>query len=143
MRDLFDDIVTKAYLFAMDKHSDQKDDTGASYFHAHLCQVFRLVGEIRPCDKNMSCAALLHDTLEDTDTTYEELLRNFNRDIADLVLELTKDEDGTFSRLKSKRAILIKFADRLSNLSRMETWDDKRQNKYLEKSNFWRNYANT
>lgn len=138
MRDLFDDKVTKAFWFAMDKHVGQLDDSGESYFYAHLCQVYAVIREICPTDHNLACAALLHDTIEDTNTTYEELIKHFNQDVADLVLELTKDKNGNFPRLKSKRAILIKFADRLSNLSRMDCWSEDRQKKYLNKSKFWK-----
>ena len=50
-----------------------------------------------------------------------------------------KDEKGYwFPRLKSKDAIIVKFADRLSNLSRMDVWDEERQQHYLKKSKFWR-----
>ena len=94
-------------------------------------------------DENIICAELLHDTIEDTDTTYEELVEEFNKTVADLVMEVThegsKDDFGYyFPRLKSKDAILIKFADRLSNLSRMEEWDDTRQKQYLKRSKFWK-----
>ena len=41
-------------------------------------------------------------------------------------------------RLKTKRGIILKFADRLSNLSRIESWDKKRQEHYLKKSKFWK-----
>ena len=52
--------------------------------------------------------------------------------------EVEKDQKGYyFPRLKSKEAILIKFADRLSNLSRMSSWNMKRQEQYLRKSKFW------
>ena len=50
-----------------------------------------------------------------------------------------KDEIGYyFPRLKTQRGIVLKFADRISNLSRMESWDDNRKNHYLRKSKFWK-----
>ena len=96
-------------------------------------------------DIDIICAAYLHDTLEDTATTYEELKKEFGQRVADLVLELThegkKDEFGYyFPRLKSKDAIIIKFADRLSNLSRMDSWDIGRQAQYVSKSRFWKTH---
>ncbi len=88
-------------------------------------------------------AGLLHDTIEDTNTTYEELVQFFGNRVADLVMEVThegqKNSKGFyFPRLKSKEGILIKFADRLSNLSRMSTWNEDRKAQYLRKSNFWK-----
>ena len=136
------DIIKKALAFAKKKHENQLDDCGNSYFEAHICQVFNIISLVTSSE-NVLCASILHDTIEDTDTTFEELSVNFNNEIAELVMELThegkKDSIGFyFPRLKSKDAILIKFADRLSNLSRMENWDDKRKTQYLRKSKFWK-----
>ena len=92
-------------------------------------------------DEEVLAAGILHDILEDSDTTYEDLLHEFNRPIADLVMELTQDEDDDggyyFPRLESRKAVLVKFADRLSNLSRMADWPGDRPQKYLEISKFW------
>jgi len=135
-------MIEKAYDFAREKHKTQLDDCGLPYFEAHCCQVYRIIKDVTT-DENIICAALLHDTIEDTDTTYEELVEEFNKTVADLVMEVThegsKDDFGYyFPRLKSKDAILIKFADRLSNLSRIEEWDDTRQKQYLKRSKFWK-----
>ena len=135
-------VVSKAYEFSERKHNGQLDDGGGSYFENHICQVVAIIKQVTK-DKEIIAAAYLHDTLEDTKTTYEELKDNFGQRVADLVLEMThegkKDEKGYwFPRLKSKEAILIKFADRLSNLSRMGVWDEERQLHYLKKSKFWK-----
>ena len=118
------------------------DDGGGSYFENHIWQVVAIIKQVTK-DKEIIAAAYLHDTLEDTKTTYEELKENFGQRVADIVFEMThegkKDEKGYwFPRLKSKDAILVKFADRLSNLSRMDVWDEERQQHYLRKSKFWR-----
>jgi (p)ppGpp synthase/HD superfamily hydrolase len=130
-----------AYQFAKAKHEGQLDDSGKDYFLYHVCQVGELVRSVTK-DSEVVAAAYLHDTIEDTDTTYEEIKKYFGNRVADLVMELTHEgnkQDGyTFPRLKSKDAILIKFADRLSNLSRMEAWDEDRQNHYLKRSKFWK-----
>ena len=125
----------------MKAHEGQLDDEGESYFVAHICQVANILHRVTD-DEEMLCAAYLHDTLEDTDTTVADLRHNFGNRVTDLVLELThegqKDNHGYyFPRLKSKDAITIKFADRLSNLSRMNAWNPKRQEQYLKKSKFW------
>lgn len=135
-------LIEKAVEFAQKKHKKQIDDSGKSYFETHLLVVYNLLSCITN-DEEVLCAGLLHDTLEDTETTFEELKRIFGHGIASLVYEVTHegeaDEKGFyFPRLKSKDAILIKFADRLSNLSRMEGWDEKRQEQYLKHSKFWR-----
>lgn len=137
-----EDKLLKAIAFAKEKHRGQLDDNGKDYFEEHCLQVYNILSVITE-DQNLLCAALLHDTYEDTDTTYEEVLQIFGRDIADLVNEVTqegqKDSKGYyFPRLKTERGILLKFADRLSNLSRMEAWDDKRREHYLKKSKFWK-----
>jgi (p)ppGpp synthase/HD superfamily hydrolase len=135
-------ILEKAKLFSFEKHRGHIDDSGLPYFESHIVQVVEILEKVTQ-DPDIISAAWLHDTIEDTDTSYEELKEIFGYKIADLVMEVThegqKDCRGFyFPRLKSKEAILIKFADRLSNLSRMEKWDIHRQNHYLRKSKFWR-----
>lgn len=133
---------TRAMKFAKEKHKGQLDDTGKDYFDAHLMPVMQSVARIIP-DRDVVIAAVLHDTLEDTDTTYEELVKEFGVTVADLVNEVTdegeKDQYGKyFPRLKTKYGILIKLIDRASNISRMESWSDKRQEHYLKKTKFWK-----
>lgn len=130
-----DTLITRAIDFARAKHKGQKDDTGADYFLAHVWNVGRIV-EMITADSEIIASAYLHDTLEDTDTTTLEIQREFGTNVARYVWELTK-VDGDFPNLKTREAILIKFADRLSNLSRMETWNLGRQREYIAKSKFW------
>jgi (p)ppGpp synthase/HD superfamily hydrolase len=91
-------------------------------------------------------AGLLHDTLEDTDTTVREILDAFGKDVANLVLEVTHEGFGDtnvhlFPRLRSKKAIMVKFADRLSNISRMKSWSEEHKELYLKHSIFWEDKA--
>jgi GTP pyrophosphokinase len=135
-------MIRKAFNFSKIKHKGQLDDSGKDYFVEHIFNVFRILKRVTD-DKEILSAGLLHDTLEDTDTDWEELKSAFSERVANLVWEVThegkKDEVGYyFPRLKSRDAILIKFADRLSNLSRMDSWDKKRQEQYLRKSKFWK-----
>lgn len=82
------DLVFKAMEFAEFKHAEQKRKyTGLPYF-THLHNVAVLVGK-RTNKPELVAAAYLHDTLEDTDTTYHELVIVFGEEIANLVLELT------------------------------------------------------
>jgi (p)ppGpp synthase/HD superfamily hydrolase len=81
--------------------------------------------------------------IEDTEHDYSEIHAEFGQDVADLVHEVThegqKDSKGFyFPRLRTPRGIQLKFADRLSNLSRMEPWSERRVNHYLHNSRFWR-----
>lgn len=135
-------MMLKAMKFAQDKHKGQLDDDGKDYYIAHLMPVYHIIYQFID-DEEVWMAAILHDTLEDTDTTYDELVEFFGKRVADLVNEVTHDgqpdEKGYyFPRLHSKEGIMIKFADRLSNLSRMDSWGSKRQQQYLRKSKFWK-----
>ena len=135
-------IVLKAMAFAIKKHRGQLDDSGEDYFNAHVRKVIDIVKLVTDND-DILCAAALHDTIEDTDTKVEEIITEFNQHVADLVMEVThegsKDEYGYyFPRLKSQEGIMIKLADRLSNISRMTCWDDNRKASYLKKTRFWK-----
>ena len=135
-------LFEKSGIFAGVKHLGQKDDNGKDYFFEHCCKVVHILKTVTK-DDNLLAAGYLHDTLEDTDTTYDELVKVFNKDIADLVNEAThegkKDNYGFyFPRLKTQRGIMLKLADRLSNISRMQAWDDDRRNQYLKKTKFWK-----
>jgi (p)ppGpp synthase/HD superfamily hydrolase len=135
--------VIQAIEFGAKAHAEQLDDAGNNYFMAHCWQVYEIVKILYPNDFELQAAALLHDTLEDTDTTYERLVTTFGADIADLIREVTHErkEDDTgwyFPHLHSTCGIVLKFADRASNLSRMEgVWDVKKIEKYIKKSKFW------
>jgi GTP pyrophosphokinase len=132
-------LEDKALEFAAEKHKGQLDDQGRPYFFAHIVQVHGLLNEVTD-DEEVLCAGLLHDIIEDTDTTYEELIHEFNKEIADLVMELTYEGNETgryFPRLSTRKAIMVKFADRLSNLARMVDWPGDWQQDYLNESKFW------
>jgi GTP pyrophosphokinase len=137
------EIVSQAIIFGAKAHTGQLDDAGKDYFMTHCWQVFEIVRILYPDDCELQAAALLHDILEDTDVTYETLASEFGVEVANLVLEVTHerraDDSGWyFPHLHSIRGIVLKFADRSSNLSRMEgVWDTKHIEKYLKKSKFW------
>lgn len=98
---------------------------------SHPVNVAKKVANFFPNDekrrKKLIAVALLHDTLEDTDTTYDELKTNYGKDIADCVLELTNPahlsdthHKGEFilekMRTMSDDALIVKLADRLDNI---------------------------
>ena len=136
------DFVSKAVNFATMKHLGQKEADGKDYYMSHLHPVMLQV-HLLTQDCEVVAAAVLHDVLEDTDTSFEELEKEFGKRVADIVYEVT--HEGTndnygyyFPRLKSKEAILIKLIDRANNISRMDSWDKQRQEHYLKKTKFWK-----
>lgn len=141
--DEFPPKLDRAIEFATAMHKGQSWDNGRPYVEHPIRVAFILTNVTH--DVDVLCAAVLHDTLEDTDTTYGELKSIFGEKVANLVSAVThegiKDMGYCFPRLIPtvglQTAIMIKFADRLDNLSHMEPWDDERKEAYLRKSRFW------
>lgn len=119
--------IMQAYQFAKEKHTGQKRRlTGLEYF-THPKGVARLV-ESHGGTEDMIIAALLHDTIEDTGTSYEEIKEKFGVNVANLVREVTdtKEERGTMKKQEyvihkmgkmSPQALTIKLCDILHNLT--------------------------
>lgn len=131
-------IIQRAKAFARKHHKGQKYGEGA--FIAHPLRVAKILltyHELHVRDKNLIAAAYLHDVLEATDVTYEELERKFNEDVANLVLEVTKTDYNTFPNLHTRRGAVLKFADRMDNLINCAHWSKEEQKKYILKSKFW------
>src|SRR5574341_1153174 len=107
-------LLLKALAFAAHKHRDQrrKDPEASPYINHPIALADVLVNEGGVRDIEVLCAALLHDTLEDTDTTLRELEQAFNARIADIVAEVT--DDKTLPRAEHKR-LQIEHAASLSN----------------------------
>lgn len=122
--------VRKAYDFAKEKHNGQYRQSGEEYI-SHPVNVAFILSEMH-ADRDTLIAALLHDTLEDTKTTKEEIAENFGEDVANLVDGVTKISKLNFSSrrdeeaanmkkiitsiTKDVRIIIIKLADRLHNM---------------------------
>ncbi|WP_448190706.1 HD domain-containing protein [Azospirillum sp. sgz301742] len=139
----------RALDFAAHKHTDhrRKGVRGEPYVN-HLVEVARLVAEATAGEDPMAvAAAVLHDTLEDTDATREELEEHFGAEIASIVAEVTDDKRLTKDERKqhqvdsaphaSHRAKLVKLADKTSNLRSMQTsppadWKLERKVEYFE-----------
>lgn len=147
-------LVEAAIEYAQKAHEGQLRDDGRPYFAAHLAQVGNIISTITD-DPIVIAAAYLHDTLEDTKTTLDDLIANFGPQVAAIVYMVTHEGSNGgyrptgyyFPRLNGratlvKYAILVKFADRLSNLSQMETWSEDRQDHYLRRSKFWKTSPN-
>jgi (p)ppGpp synthase/HD superfamily hydrolase len=140
--------ILQAARFAADKHRDQrrKGTAGEPYIN-HLLEVAELVAaSLSQPDTNLVIAALLHDTIEDTATSRDELVSLFGTDAADLVAEVTDDKSLPKAErkrrqirtapMKSVRAQTIKLADKISNLrsivySPPADWDYQRKRDYF------------
>ncbi|WP_051904355.1 RelA/SpoT family protein [Hippea jasoniae] len=123
-------LLDKAFLFAYEKHKDQKRASGEKYI-VHPIHVAEIVSQFH-LDSNSIIAALLHDVLEDTETTEEEIKELFGEDVLFLVKALTKISQIKYKNREEKQAdnfrkmivamasdirvILIKLADRLHNM---------------------------
>lgn len=128
MHDAEAKLFLKALGFAAQKHRDQrrKDAESSPYINHPIDLANVLCNEVGICDAELLCAALLHDTVEDTDTTAEEVERVFGRRIRDLVMEVTDDKHlpkGERKRLQvvhaphlSPKAKLVKLADKICNV---------------------------
>ena len=127
--------IRAAFEFAQEAHKDQKRKSGEPYI-IHPLAVAQIVAEELRLDSESIMAALLHDVIEDTGTTHEDVARIFSPTIADLVEGVSKltriqyatKEDEQMENLrkmliamsKDIRVILIKIADRLHNMRTME-----------------------
>src|SRR4051795_10918726 len=139
------DRVEEAFVFSCEHHADQRRKSGEDFI-VHPVGVAKICAGMR-LDTETLCAALLHDTVEDTSASLEEVGENFGEEIAGLVDGVTKLTGITFSSRDEAQAenyrkmmvamatdirvILIKLADRLHN---MRTIDALPKQKQIEKA---------
>jgi guanosine-3',5'-bis(diphosphate) 3'-pyrophosphohydrolase len=138
-----------AAAFAADKHRDQrrKDAAATPYINHPLALARILSAEGGVTDVATLCAALLHDTLEDTKTSADELEREFGAEVRRLVEEVSDDKSLAKAERKrlqiehaahiSDKAKLVKLADKIANLrdvadSPPHRWTRKRQQDYFD-----------
>ena len=135
--------IRSAFEYAREHHGTQMRRDGTPFI-THPLQVAQIVAEMR-LDSESIIAALLHDCIEDTDSSYEEIARQFSPTIADIVDGVTKltrvkyssmEEEQMenlrkmlFAMSKDIRVILIKIADRLHNMRTMEYQTPAKQKK--------------
>ena len=140
--------VLAAAEFAAFKHREQrrKGVRGSPYINHPLAVASTLAQLGGIDDADVLAAAILHDTIEDTDTTELELERAFGRKVASIVVEVT--DEKTQSKALRKRmqiahaphlsaaAKLVKLADKIANLrdivARPPNWDLKRKQEYFD-----------
>jgi guanosine-3',5'-bis(diphosphate) 3'-pyrophosphohydrolase len=119
-------IVAKAMKFASEKHKNQKRKDGVTLFYDHLEGVVNRLKNLGISDPDVLSAAWLHDIIEDTNTTFDEINEIFGNVISVLVLSLTKDsklprrdrELQYIQQLKNStiKTKIIKFCDISGNL---------------------------
>lgn len=85
------DMVLGAKKFAQEKHKNQKRKDGVTPYSDHLEGVVNRLKNLGIVDKEILCAAWLHDIIEDTDVTFDQINEIFGREVAVMVLSLSKD----------------------------------------------------
>ena len=134
-------VIDQAVQYAGEKHKEQKRKDGSPYI-IHPLAVAEIVVEMG-LDTDAVLGALLHDCIEDTDASFEEIARKFGRVTAELVEGVTKLTRANFSSSEEQqmenlrkmfmamskdiRVVLIKIADRLHNMRTMQYQSPEKQ----------------
>ena len=139
-----------AYTFAQEKHAGQKRASGEDYF-THPLQIAFIAAEEYELDVDSIIAALLHDVVEDTEYTIEDIQSRFGDDVAHLVAVVTKNKSADKKHSKQianyrqiltsvqydVRALLIKLADRLHNMRTLESMAPAKQMKIAGETDYF------
>ena len=142
------EMLIRAYHYAEQAHSGQKRASGEAYF-IHPCAVAKILMELG-LDSATVAAAFLHDVIEDTPVTEEDIRTNFGEEILELVSGVTKldkivfksreeEEAENFRKIfvamaKDIRVIIIKLADRLHNMRSLNFLSKERQVKMAQET---------
>lgn len=136
-------------LFAMEKHRDHARFYTGEPYYVHLAEVAGVVAMTQYNSEQNLQIAWLHDTIEDTDTTFEELLCTYGAQVAEGVLQLTDQESGNRKTRKAAACVrlsaaspaiqTIKLADGLSNLKSIMQHDKKFAKTYVKE---WKDLLN-
>ncbi len=133
------ELVKSAELFAKKKHSGMKRKDGTTPYSKHLEDVVNRLKSLGVVDEELLCAGWLHDTIEDTDTSFDDVYERFGQRIAVLVSSLSKDENlpkkqreiQYVKQLKeaSFDAKLVKLCDISANLSDLKNYNASKSKK--------------
>ena len=143
-----EDLLNRAYVYAMRAHGEQKRASGDPYF-SHPLQVAAILTDLKLDDATIA-AALLHDTIEDTDATRAEIDRLFGHEIGHLVEGLTKLKKLDLVSKEAKQAenlrklllaissdirvLLVKLADRLHNMRTLQHMPEEARRRIAEET---------
>lgn len=141
--------IINAAHFSADKHRDQrrKDAAATPYINHPLAVAAILANEVGIMDPDILVAAILHDTVEDTETSLDEIEQHFGSNVAKIVAQVT--DDKSLPKLERKRlqivnaahktpeAKLLKLADKIANLRDMANqppadWSTERLQQYFD-----------
>lgn len=136
------ELIRKAILAARKSHGDQLRGTGEPYYTHPIAVAFMVADYLFSTEAII--VSLLHDTLEDTDMTYEEIAGEFSTEIADMVLDLTRIRQGvkisaadivaTLWREQKHNLLLIKLIDRLHNMNTLSGKPREKQIKTIQET---------
>ncbi len=141
LKDFDESLIQRAFFMCYRAHEGEKRASGEPYLY-HPVEVARIMLTELPLDGVSVAAALLHDVIEDSEYTYEDLVAELGREVADIVEGLTKISGIMVNRevtqaegfrkmllsvVKDVRVILIKFCDRLHNMRTLEALPDHRR----------------
>ena len=143
-------LLIKALAFATHKHrtGKRKNVAKSPYINHPISVADILCNEANVTDISVICAALLHDTVEDTEATAEELTTEFGQQISDIVMDVTDDKSIEDKQRRkqlqiehaahiSDQAKLVKLADKISNLRDVANdppadWNLERRREYFD-----------
>ena len=141
------ETLSKAYTFALNAHKDQKRDSGDPYL-SHPVAVANILSDLK-LDSATIATGLLHDTIEDTNTTYNMVQKEFGKEVADLVEGVTKISELEGNIIKNSKAenirklilatskdirvLLVKLADRLHNMRTLNSISDNERKTRIAK----------
>lgn len=141
-------LLFKALAFSAEKHTKQRrKDIDKTPYINHPISLANILTKRWVIDENVLCAAILHDTIEDTETTIDELQEHFGEKITSIVLEVTDDKSLEKSVRKQKQiehaasisheAKLVKLADKIANVTDIintppADWSRERKKEYFK-----------
>jgi (p)ppGpp synthase/HD superfamily hydrolase len=146
LRRLMTTSIQMAFDFARQKHEGQMRKFKKAPYIEHPQEVVKILQQYTN-NETIICAAYLHDVLEDTETSYQEIILSFNIQVANIVLELTSLKEKALEMGKaqylttkinhmSSEARLIKLADRFHNVSEIEKSPKDFSLKYAKETAF-------
>jgi GTP pyrophosphokinase len=135
-------MIDEAAELSREAHSGQERNFSGNPYHVHSTRVAALLRQNDASEEQIA-AGYLHDTIEDTDVEYEQLLEQFGKEVANIVLEMTNDGEmidrfGKTDYMKRKlvsmsdEALTVKLADRYDNTSDLQATPESFRSRYAE-----------